>query len=213
MHTCLRTGNSEISSDRVAGSKIDPQCQLSEARIECSCDLPEPRRIKSQRAGTEIDGIEEIEKLGPEFDVRAFGNACPLQHAEIHLEETRRIHCIAREVAKLSGRGRPQNAVFQGRRLQCAIGIRRDGEAVGIEEEHALRSFVDADIPLEFVKAHAEQLRRVRVCLIVDCRAPRRGRYRRTRMPTDDALRLPTFERLAPQSRAVVHKASPRPDW
>ena len=31
-------------------------------------------------------------------------------------------------------------------------------------------------------------------------------------MPTDDALRLPTFERLAPQPRAAIRKASPRPD-
>ena len=31
-------------------------------------------------------------------------------------------------------------------------------------------------------------------------------------MPTDDALRLPAFERLAPELRAALPKTSPRPD-
>ena len=51
-----------------AALPVYPQRQLPKARTEGARDLPKPLRIKGQRAGTKIDGIEEIEKLRAEFD-------------------------------------------------------------------------------------------------------------------------------------------------
>ena len=126
--------------------EVELDRKLNDPRIKRIGDLPEgsvgDRLVFSRE---EVRVIENIEELSTEFDVRAFRNSRPLDHAEIEIPEPRSTHRSEMQSTYSTGR-----RMTKERRICTTVGTNQfwiDHERAtryGIEENaHALLQLVE----------------------------------------------------------------------